>query len=228
MCPATSGIGKATLEALVTHNPTHVYLLSRNVKEGVAEVQKLQRIVPDVLMSFIICDLSNFASIRKAVADFSLFTTRLDILICNSGVCMVPPGLTADGYEMHMGINHVGHALLIKLLLPILLHTTTLPPGDVRIIIVSSSSHTWAPTGGIIFTDLKTTQANLNSKQRYGQSKLANIMYARELANRYPSITTMSIHPGCVDTNIVQHLKKKYLHSDMLIRRVWPVFNAIY
>jgi NAD(P)-dependent dehydrogenase (short-subunit alcohol dehydrogenase family) len=191
-------------------------------------IDRMQRIAPNILMNFLACDLSSFESIRKAVAAFALLTSRLDVLICNAGVFMVPPGLTEEGYEKHFGINHLGHALLIKLLLPTLLRTAAVPPGDVRIIIVSSHAHTSAPKDGIAFLDLRTSQAKLSSKQRYAQSKLANILYAREMARRYPAILTVSLHPGRVDTNNIYHLKKKYLRSGRLISRVFGVLNAVY
>jgi retinol dehydrogenase 12 len=226
--PGNSGIGKATFEALIGHNPTHVYMLCRNLKESMATIDKMQRRAPNVLMNFLACDLSSFESIRKAVSAFSLLTPRLDILICNAGIFMAPATLTEEGYERHFGINHLGHALLIKLLLPSLLRTAAVPPGDIRIIIVASAAHKWAPPGGICLTKLGTTQENLSYKQRYAQSKLANIIYAREMARRYPAIKTMSLDPGRVATNNMYHLQKKYLHSDRLVRCLTTVLHAVY
>lgn len=115
---------------------------------------------------------------------------------------MVPPGLTKDGYEIQFGTNHVGHALLTKLLLPTLLKTTQLPDADVRVVAVSSFGHFFAPSKGIVFDTLKTPMANYMSQTRYGQSKLANILFISELGRRYPSITTAAVHPGIVDTNL--------------------------
>lgn len=193
-----------------------------------AIIDKMQRLAPNVLMNFLACDLSSFESIRKAVSAFSLLTPRLDILICNAGVFMAPPTLTEDGFERHVGINHLGHALLIKLLFPTLLRTAAVPPGDVRIIIVASAAHKWAPPGGICLTKLRTTQTNLSYKQRYAQSKLANILYAREMARWYPAIKTVSLDPGYVATNSMYHLQKRILHSDRLVRCLTTVLHAVY
>ena len=121
----------------------------------------------------------------------------------------VPPGLTKDGYEIQFGTNHVGHALLTKLLLPTLLRTAETPNSDVRIVNLSSLGYRVVPSGGIHFQDLRTTQENLGPASvwvRYGQSKLANILYAKELARRYPSITSVSVHPGVALTDIVTKL----------------------
>ncbi|KAK5069686.1 hypothetical protein LTR64_008130 [Lithohypha guttulata] len=115
--------------------------------------------------------------------------------------------VTKDGYEVQFATNHIGHALLIKLLLPMMLRTAELPDSDVRIINMASTAYKTAPSEGIAFGSLKTNQDGLRGMiggkwTRYGQSKLANILYARELAKRYPSIKTVSVHPGYIKTDI--------------------------
>ena len=110
---------------------------------------------------------------------------------------------------MQFGVNHLGHALLVKFLLPTLLRTAAQPSEDVRVVLLTSSAHDWAPRGGIAFDSLQNTQAYLTSKQRYGQSKLANILYARETARSYPAIKNVAVYPGAVDTNIMYHWRKK-------------------
>lgn len=124
-----------------------------------------------------------------------------------------PTGLTTDGYELQFGTNHVGHALLIKKLLPLLVKTSEQPNADVRIVILTSLGFAFHPRGGIAFNDLKTVQNYVifGPFARYGQSKLANILYARELARRYPQITTVSIHPGVVSTGIVGQTSPIYI-----------------
>ena len=118
------------------------------------------------------------------------------------------PGLTKDGYEIQFGTNHLGHALLIKLLLPTLVQTAELPGSDVRIIMLTSQGFRMHPAGGIVFKDLRTVQdtAFFSGWRCYAQSKLANILYANELARRYPKITAVSIHPGVVSTGMVGNL----------------------
>ena len=120
-----------------------------------------------------------------------------------------PEGLTKDGYEVQFGTNHMGHALLIKLLTP-LLESTAKKTGDVRIVWNTSLGHQAHPTGGIQFDKVKTTQGDiffiLGRWLRYGQSKLANLLYAREFAKRHPSIVSVSIHPGVSATGLVTSL----------------------
>lgn len=122
------------------------------------------------------------------------------------------PGLTKDGYEIQFATNHLGHALLIKLLLPCMLKTAEQPDSDVRIINLSSEAYKTIPKSGIEFDKLKTDGAKMGSLiqpgkwLRYGQSKLANLLYAQELARRYPSITSVAVHPGFIKTDLMSGL----------------------
>jgi retinol dehydrogenase-12 len=225
---ASSGVGKATAEALILHNPTHIYLLCRNLNKGEAVCGGLRTIAPNVIGTVLPCNLSSFQSIRAAAAEFSLLASRLDILICNAGIYMPTPSLTQEGYEAHFGVNHLGHALLIKLLLPTLHRTAALEPKDVRVIFVASAEHKWAPRGSIIFDDLKTTQPKLTHKQRYAQSKLANTLYAREMSRRYPDFTVVSLHPGYVATNKAYDVQKRYLRLDTLVHYFSNISTAVY
>ncbi len=108
--------------------------------------------------------------------------------------------MTKDGYEIQFGTNHMGHALLTKLLLPTLLETTKQPGADVRVITVTSMGHFIVPSKGIEF--VQSALQNVNTWLRYGSSKLANILFARELAERYPAITSVSVHPGVIVTDL--------------------------
>jgi NAD(P)-dependent dehydrogenase (short-subunit alcohol dehydrogenase family) len=112
----------------------------------------------------------------------------------------VPYAKTKQGYEIQFGTNHIGHALFTKLLLPTILKTADLPNADVRIINISSYGHNFAPSGGIIFDQIGAEAQSTNA--RYGSSKLANILHARSLAQKYPQITATSVHPGIILTDL--------------------------
>ena len=98
----------------------------------------------------------------------------------------------------------MGHALLTKLLLPTLLRTAEQPNADVRVVALSSIGHIGAPPSGILFERLKTSMNSYTTwtMVRYGQSKLANILFIKELARRYPRITAVAVHPGIVNTDL--------------------------
>src|SRR4029434_10961544 len=152
---------------------------------------------------------------RNAVREFCAAEERLDVAVLNAGIMRVRPGVTEEGYEIAFGINYLGHALLTRLLMPTLLRTAELPGADVRVVAVSSEGHNMAPKGGVVFDKLKGTceeivralllfvnerqAANTQSQkyyQRYGQSKVAIIGFARELAQRQPKIKVVAVHPG--------------------------------
>lgn len=171
-------------------------------------IQKLEKSWPKTQFAFIQCDLASLESVQKAAKQFLSEFDRLDVLMCNAGIMALPPGVTKDGYEIQFGTNHLGHALLIKLFLPILEKTADQTDSDVRIINMSSIGYKQAPKSGIDFATLKSPQPTLGSVppghkwSRYGQSKLANLLYAKELAHRYPKITSVAIHPGYIRTDL--------------------------
>ena len=121
------------------------------------------------------------------------------------------PFLTADGYEGQFGVNHMGHFLFTRLLLPTLLSTSKLANSDVRIINLSSGGHNFAPpNGGFLPETVKTEMAEWSTWRRYGQSKLANVLFTHELARRHPGITSVAIHPGSVQTNLGLAFMSRY------------------
>lgn len=170
-------------------------------------------------ITFIKCDLSSLPSVQNAAREFIAKEKRLDILILNAGVMAIPAGTTEQGYEIQFGTNHMGHALLTKLLLPTLLKTAEQPGSDVRVISLASIGHVGAPRSGIVFNQLKTPMDAITDSTfaRYGQSKLANILFAKELSRRYADkgITAVSIHPGVVATD----LYRTAVH--------WPVIGSL-
>jgi retinol dehydrogenase 12 len=131
--------------------------------------------------------------------------------------------VTADGYEVHFGVNYLGHALLTKLLLPLLQKTTHFPDvekGDVRVVNVSSTAG-WnlAPRSkdGIDLEKEKTDMADTHSYMRYGSSKLAQVVSTREYARRYPEIMTTVLHPGRVETTLLDGFMEKQKWNYMAV-----------
>lgn len=120
-----------------------------------------------------------------------------------------PADLTKDGFEIQFGTNHVGHFLLTKLLLPILEKTAAETNSDVRIINLSSRGHKFT-SKGLLLDDSCTDMKAYSTITRYGNSKLANIFFSQELAKKYPAITSVSLHPEDVNTNLVQGMKKSW------------------
>ncbi|MCJ1434450.1 hypothetical protein MMC27_003818 [Xylographa pallens] len=195
-----TGLGKETVLQLAKHDPSDIWLAARTVAKGEAAISDIVSAVPKAKISLLSLDLSSFDSIKNAVSTFKANSHRLDILFNNAGIMACPMGETAEGYEIQFGTNHLGHALLTKLLLPTMLKTASEPGADVRIITLSSYGHTMAPPSGIIFD--KATLAQQTPWVRYGQSKLANLLYAQQLAKHYPTITSVAVHPGNIQTDL--------------------------
>lgn len=107
-------------------------------------------------------DLTSFDSVRACAAEFVAKEARLDILVLNAGIIRVATGTTKEGYEMHFGLNYLGHALLARLLVPTMKRSVHQHPGlDSRIVVVSSEGYAMAPKEGIQFDKLKTDGAHL-------------------------------------------------------------------
>ncbi|KAK0390511.1 hypothetical protein NLU13_0015 [Sarocladium strictum] len=197
-----SGLGLETARQLLKHNPAKVFLACRSkakFDEAVSELQKDGSKTDAVV--FLSLDLASFSSIKAAVKEFQAASTRLDVLVNNAGIMMTPEGLTEEGYEIQFGTNHMGHALLTHLLLPVLEDTTKINP-DVRIVFLASAAELMAPKDPYQLAQFKTTMPNIGTMGRYGISKLANIHYASALAERHANIKVISVHPGIVRTNL--------------------------
>lgn len=128
---------------------------------------------------------------------------RLDILINNAGVMAMPKALTKDGFEMQLGVNHLGHFLLTNLLLDLL--KASAPS---RIVVLSSLAHKF---GQIDREDLNS-EKSYNKYKAYSQSKLANILFTQELARRLKGscVTVNAVHPGVVKTELGRYLIRPY------------------
>ncbi|KAK5132226.1 hypothetical protein LTR08_009286 [Meristemomyces frigidus] len=195
-----TGLGKETVLQLAKHSPKEIFLAARTASKAEAAIDEITKAVPGSNVTFLQLDLTSFASIKKAADDFTARSKRLDMLINNAGIMAVPYSLTQEGYEIQFGTNHLGHALLTKLLLPTLSRTAAEPNADVRIINVSSEGHQMAPANGIIYDQALLEQSA--TWRRYGQSKLANILHARALQNHHPEITAVALHPGVIMTDL--------------------------
>ena len=200
-------MGAQSVTQLAKHSPARIYISGRNATSAETIINEIAESGSNTPVSFVECDLASLDFVKKAAEDILAKESRLDVLMCNAGIMALPPDLTKDGYEVQFGTNHLGHALLIQKLLPLLQHTAETGV-DVRVIILTSIGYQLHPSGGIVFDDLKTTQdyGVFGSWRRYGQSKLANILSARKLARRYPDITTVSVHPGVITTRLVENL----------------------
>ncbi|KAK7942728.1 uncharacterized protein PG986_011841 [Apiospora aurea] len=202
------GLGKETIYQLAKHKPAHIYLAARSAAKAQEAIKDIQQRAPDAApITFLECDLSSFDSIKSAAAKFLSQASELHILINNAGIMACPPGKTKEGYEIQFGTNHMGHAQLTKLLLPTLLKTAEkAPEGAVRIVSLSSMGEAFAAKDPYADADtrLKSDLASTSTWTRYGIAKLANVHHSRALAQRYPSLRCVAVHPGAVRTELTR------------------------
>ena len=228
-----AGIGYETIVHLVRHN-AKVYMGCRSPQKGSAAVQAIQKLVPGADVQLLILDHMNLASIVAGTKDFTSKETTLNGLVNNAGIMAVPFETSKDGYESQWQTNYLSHALLTHLLLPTLLSTARASkPGDVRVVDVSSVGHNkFAPKTGIDFEDINQVKGGVWS--RYGQSKLGNVLHAKELNRLYGpegiqkgegEIWTAALHPG----NMYTDLSKNATSGGRLnlVPVVMPLMNAL-
>ncbi|KAJ6643777.1 Retinol dehydrogenase 12 [Pseudolycoriella hygida] len=196
---ANCGIGRETALDLAKRG-ARVYLACRDVAKADAARTDIIQQTGNVCVFVKKLDLTSFESIRKFVEDFKKCETKLHILINNAGVMAIKNReMTTDGLEMQLGTNHFGHFLLTNLLLDIMKASA-----PARIINVSSMAH--RPRK--INRDDLQLEKSYSKWPAYCQSKLANILFTRELAKRLrgTNVTANSLHPGVVRTELSRHL----------------------
>jgi NAD(P)-dependent dehydrogenase (short-subunit alcohol dehydrogenase family) len=192
-----SGLGLETVRALAGAGG-HVVIASRTEAKADAAASAVQREHPNATLSTLVLDLADLSSVEAAAAELARRHDQLDRLVANAGVMMTPQQRTADGFELQLGTNHLGHFALISKLLPLVLAS----PGS-RVVTVSSGAH---HQGKIDLDDLMFERRSYGPETAYAQSKLANLMFALELQRRLDATDhdTISVaaHPGYAATNL--------------------------
>jgi NAD(P)-dependent dehydrogenase (short-subunit alcohol dehydrogenase family) len=193
---ANSGLGLAAARALAAAG-ADVVLACRNTGKGDDAATSIRAAVPAATVSVESLDLSSLASIREFAERFGSGHDGLDLLINNAGVMAPPRRETADGFELQLGTNHLGHFALTGLLLGEMQGRE-----DARVVTVSSTAHKF---GRINFDNLQGERRYFRWSA-YGQSKLANLLFARELDRRLraagSAVKSLAAHPGYAATNL--------------------------
>ena len=217
-------LGGKVAEIVARHEPSRLILASRSLQNLQSVAQSISTLQPSLKPDLVETDLASFASIRKAAGVISGLTNEVHLLINTAAVCSTEKRVTEDGFEMQLGVTHLGHFLLTDLLLPQLkaaAKDTSLPAGSVRIINVSSHGHRLSP---IRFHDynfdghaippeeqplstlpkhfLTSAEKKYSVWLAYGQSKTANIMHTMMLNRQLGEygIRSYALHPGCKST----------------------------
>jgi len=189
-----SGIGKEALRVLAKRG-AHVIAAARTVKKAQAACDDVGGETTPVA-----CELSEPASVQACASQVIELGRPLDAIICNAGIMALPKLNQKHGYELQFFTNHIGHFILVTSLLDTL-------ADNGRVVMVSSGAHNGAPPEGIQFDNL-SGERGYTPWASYGQSKLANLLFANQLAKRLAGTgkTANSLHPGVIHTNLTRSM----------------------
>jgi len=249
---SNTGIGYVTALELARNGAT-VIVAARSEARGLDAVAKIQKEIDDEKsnnVKFLPLDLASLDNVEEFAKAFKGLKMDLHILVLNAGV-MKSPGMqftgvplqygfetTMDGFEYHIGVNHIGHAYLTQLLLDNLKSTALKSSEGSRIVSVSSMAETSAPTPGIVFDQWVPTNGimpdSYEDGEAYGQSKLANLMYTNELSANLngTNVSAYSCHPGVIKTELVRYMDpvmiEKQAEQGQVVAFLGKVFTQIF
>lgn len=213
---ANTGLGFEASKVLAERG-ARVLLGCRSEEKAQLAIASIKTEVPNADLELVALDQADLASVRRAV-DQVQGESRLDVLVNNAGVMMPPREMTADGFESQFGVNHLGTFALTALLLPKLARQD-----GARVVVTSSIAH----RGAKIFFDDISAERSYRAQDRYGQSKLANLLFTYELDRRLRATESSTIavgcHPGIADTELARHLPGVVRFAVPLFR---PFFNT--
>ncbi|KAK2592101.1 short-chain alcohol dehydrogenase [Conoideocrella luteorostrata] len=207
---ASGGVGKELVSILYKHN-AKIYVAARSKGKAIAAITDIEQQHPSSggRLIFLPLDLGDLTTIRQSAEEFLRKESRLDVLWLNAGVMAPPQGSkSAQGYELQLGTNNIGHFLFTKLLHPALRNTAGLAPAySVRVVWVSSNAIDIAPWPPIDFTNMDYSREE-SPWTKYGRSKAGNVLHASEFAKKTKEdgIVSVSAHPGMLTTDLQRHL----------------------
>lgn len=199
---SNTGLGYDTARVLAARG-AKVVMAVRDTAKGESAAARIRGLTPGADVAVHKLDLGSLAAVKDSAADMAAAYPRIDLLINNAGVMYPPKSTTADGYELQFGTNHLGHFALTGILLPSLL-----PVEGSRVVVVASIAHELKAK--IDFDDLQWEKRKYDRVASYGQSKLANLMFAydlqRHLAAAKAKTIAVAAHPGVAATELVRHI----------------------
>ena len=192
---SNSGLGLETVRVLALRG-AHVIATARTAEKASAALASVVKGETTAIS----CELANPHSVLECVARVKSHGRRLDALILNAGIMMLPKLEQVLGYERQFFTNHIGHFILTTGLLDMLAK-------DARVVVLSSSDHAKAPKEGIQFDNL-SGESGYHARTAYGQSKFANLLFAKKLAQRFVGTkkTANAVRPGPILTNLSRNL----------------------
>ncbi|KAK4500828.1 hypothetical protein PRZ48_009020 [Zasmidium cellare] len=192
-------IGAAFVLGIAATSPKLIILAGRTKAKVEQTGKDLEAAHPTIPWRLLELDLADQDQIRRAAGEVVRYEEIIDVLVLNAGVMSTPWSTTKQGIEMQFGVNHVRYFLFANLIIPKILKS----PAP-RVVLTTSDGHRLSP---IRFYDHNFDNGKTyNSWYAYGQSKTANMLYARSLAAKLPSLLVFSHHPGVINTELMQHM----------------------
>jgi len=203
---ASGGLGLETSRALAAKGAIVVMAARDQVKNETAAAG-IRAAHPDAQLESLILDLGSLKSVRAAAAEFMSRNVALHGLILNAGIMATPLGHTVDGFEQQFGVDHLGHFLLARDLLPRLVESA-----PARVVVLSSAGHRM---GDIDFDDVNFERRDYEPFLAYGAAKTCNVLHAVEIDKRYrdKGVRAFAVHPGVIHTELSRYMTEETLTS---------------
>eukprot|EP00088_Acartia_fossae_P024555 TRINITY_DN2548_c0_g1_i7.p1 TRINITY_DN2548_c0_g1~~TRINITY_DN2548_c0_g1_i7.p1 ORF type:complete len:330 (-),score=108.70 TRINITY_DN2548_c0_g1_i7:1312-2301(-) len=216
---ANTGIGKICALDM-SKRGGKIIMLCRSTERGEAAAEEIRAETKGEVIVHK-CDLASQASVRECAEQLANSLPKIDILLNNAGVMACPLSRTEEGLEMQIGTNHFGHFLLTNLLMPLLKKAAP----DARIVNVSSLAH---ERGRMFFDDINYETRPYKAWEAYGQSKLANVLFTRELARKGEGsgVNAYALHPGVIATELGRHLQAMNPLMVCLSKMMYPFIKT--
>ncbi|CAD7703156.1 unnamed protein product [Ostreobium quekettii] len=210
------GLGKETTRVLALRG-AEVVMAGRSKAKADAAIGEIRKENPGAKLRFMELDLSSLASVKKFAGEFRATGLAPNVLVNNAGMGGVPFTLSADGHELHFATNHLGHFLLTGLLLPDLEAAAKASGVQSRVVTMSSAVHHLPYPGGLRLETAGPSKEGYDGMKAYGSSKLANILFTRELEwrlrDRKSAVTAVCCHPGAVRTDAFRRLNRIFVDA---------------
>lgn len=205
---SSGGLGLETTRALAAHGAT-VVMAARDETKNAAAADSIRQEHSDADLESLTIDLGSLASVRRAAATFMADSRPLHGLIANAGVMATPYGTTVDGFETQFGVDHLGHFLFVRELLPKLVQSA-----PARVVLLSSAGHR---LGDIDLNDVNFQNRPYDPLLSYGAAKTANILHAVEIDRRYrdKGVRAFAVHPGGIHTELGRYMTMDVITSLM-------------
>jgi NAD(P)-dependent dehydrogenase (short-subunit alcohol dehydrogenase family) len=203
---ATAGLGRESARALALTGA--LVVMTGRTDAALAEAESwVKGEVPGALTATVKLDLASLSSVRAAAAELHALAPEIDVLMNNAGVMFTPFSRTADGFEVQLGINHLGHFELTRLLTPQLVAAER-----ARIVILASGGHVM---GDIDYADPNWERRDYDKFVAYGASKTANLLHMVELDSQLQGwgVRACSVNPGAVATSLARHMSREDFSS---------------